>query len=153
MTESRLKLSFNIRPRCRVPGYVVGAALLFVGCAKDDRLPTYPVRGTVAFPDASPLRGGWIVLESPKHGLAARGTIDESGSFTVGTYDPMDGAVAGRHQVAIIPAAPSNQDPDAGLAISSIHPRYSHMDTSGILFDVRPDGVNEFPVIVEPPDP
>lgn len=135
------------RVRCRWLAVVA----IFAGCSGDGRLPTYPATGKVAFPDGSPLGGGWIACESPEHSVAARGVIEADGTFELGTYEPGDGAVAGRHLVAITPASPEGYDPDQGTAPPAIDQRFTHMDTSGLEIKVHPDDENHFELQVEPP--
>ena len=131
---------------------LVGSVALVAGCGSD-RLPTYDVTGKVVFPDGSALPGGWIVCESAEHGLAARGIIDTDGSYRLGTYAAADGAVAGRHLVAITPAPPAGYDPDGGSAAPLIDPRFMHMDRSGIEFEVQPDAANQFDLVVDRTEP
>ena len=52
---------------------ILWLSTFLVGCIDDGYLPTYKVTGKVAFPDRSPLKGGWIILESPSEGLAEGG--------------------------------------------------------------------------------
>ncbi len=122
-----------------------------VGCGDGDRLPTYEVTGKVVFSNGAPLQGGWIIFESPEHGLAARGVIDRNGTYRLGTYERSDGAVAGKQLVAITPATPHGYDPDKGGSQPVIHRRFTHMDTSGLEFEVTPHGENHFEITVEPP--
>ena len=136
---------------CRATSLVVWLAVFLIGCGDTDRLPTYEVTGRVAFPDGTPLKGGWIIFESPEHGLAARGVIDPDGMYRLGTYGQADGAVAGKQLVAITPATPDSYDPDRGRAQSVIHRRFTHMDTSGLEFEVLPGGKNFFEITVESP--
>ena len=127
---------------------LIGTLTLVASCGSD-RLPTYEVTGKVIFSDGTPLPGGWIVCESVEHGLAARGIIETDGSCRLGTYGATDGAVAGRHLLAITPAPPPGYDPDSGDAAPLIDSRFTHMDTSGLEIEVRPDGTNYFELIVE----
>ena len=129
----------------------VWLAAFVVGCSDDDRLPTYEVTGEVVFSNGTPLKGGWIIFESPEQGLAARGVIDTNGTFRLGTYEQSDGAVAGKQLVAITPATPDGYDPDKGRAHPIIHRRFTHMNTSGLVFEVTPGGENHFEITVEPP--
>ena len=126
-------------------------AAFVLGCSNGDRLPTYEVTGKVVFSDSTPLKGGWIIFESSEQGLAARGVIDTNGTYRLGTYEQSDGAVAGKQLVAITPATPDSYDPDRGRAHPIIHRRFTHMDTSGLEFEVTPGGENHFRIIVEPP--
>ena len=131
--------------------FVAWLAVSLVGCSDDNRLPTYEVTGKVVFSDGTPLQGGWIIFESPEHGLAGRGVIDTNGTYRLGTYEQSDGAVAGKQLVAITPATPDGYDPDKGRARPVIHRRFTHMDTSGLEFAVTPGGENHFEITVEPP--
>ena len=80
---------------CRDMLFVFWLAVLVVGCSDDGRLSTYKVTGKVVLSNGTPLKGGWILFESPKQGLAARGVIDTDGTFRLGTYEQSVGAVAG----------------------------------------------------------
>ena len=124
-------------------------AAILPGCVDGDRLPTYPVAGSVVFPDGAPLTGGWIIFESSEAGLAARGVIQPDGTFRLGTYESFDGAVAGKQLVAVIPASPGGYDPDKGTVPPSVHPRFMHMDTSDLEIEIEPDGENHFQIDVE----
>lgn len=123
----------------------------FAGCRDDGRLPTYQVKGKVLFSDGTPLPGGWIIFESPEHGLAARGVIETDGTYRLGTYEQEDGAVAGRQLVAVTPASPEGFDPDKSTAPPILDPKYSHMDTSGVEVEVEPDDENDITITVERP--
>jgi len=138
--------------QCCLALLMLWVSTCLVGCIDDDHLLTYKVTGKVVFPDGSPLKGGWIILESPKEGLAARGVIDADGTFQVGTYSQSDGAVAGKQLVAITPATPDGYDPDRGVAPPTIHQRLMHMDTSGLEIEVKPGGENHIKITVERPD-
>ena len=121
-------------------------ALSLVGCDDDGRRKTYPVSGKVVFANGSPLPGGTVMCVSDsKYGdaLSARGSINEDGTFVLGTYEEDDGAVEGRHVVALIPPAPPNHNPDAGPPPRMIHPRFEHHDSSGLEFEVTSDGLEE----------
>ncbi len=70
------------------------------GCGSG-RPETYPTTGKVVFPDGSPVRLGTIELLSQEHKINATGTINQDGTFVLGTYSPDDGACAGKH-IAIV---------------------------------------------------
>jgi hypothetical protein len=79
----------------------------FVGCspAASDRVPVYPVEGTVSF-GGKPIEGALIVLH-PQAGsdpkvLPARGQVDSAGKFTLTTYEAGDGAAAGEYSVTVV---------------------------------------------------
>ena len=121
------------------------ALVLFVGCDDDGRMKTYPVSGRVVFEDGTPLKGGTVLCmsESAETTLSARGTIAEDGSFTLGTYEGDDGAIAGSHLVAIDPPMPENYNPDDGPAPRIIHPRFQRHRSSGLMFEVTSGEPNE----------
>jgi len=131
--------------------FFVCFGVFLAGCGVSERVPTYEVTGEVVFSDGSPLKGGWIICESAKHGLAARGVIGTDGTFRLGTYEQSDGAVAGQQRVAITPAGPAGHDPDEGLVLPAVDQRFTHMDTSGLEFEVAPDGKNHVRLQVNPP--
>ncbi len=125
-----------------------------VGCFGSGDMPTYQVTGKVAFPDGSPLKGGWIIFNSVDHpGANARGTISkEDGTFLMGTHVPDDGAVVGQHRVSIQAARPEGFDPDNPAmrnAPAIIDPRFTRPDTSGLQFEVTSDGENHFEIEVQ----
>lgn len=121
------------------------------GCGRGDRLSTYPATGQVSYPDGRPLEGGTIIFESVEQTVTARGAIDIDGGFELGTYESGDGAVAGRHRVAISPPSQMDVDPDEGEVPALVHPRFTHPETSELEFTVSADGPNRFEVEVERP--
>ena len=115
-----------------------------LGCG-DGRLPTYAASGTVVYTDGKPLPGGFIVFTSDKHdAIQARGSIDESGKFSLGTYDRGDGAVVGTHQISI---RPPTDNPDAPPT-HDIDRRFYRPALNDLLFEVTEDGPNDFEVKV-----
>lgn len=134
-----------------------GALCLFalaavVGCGgSDDRVATHAVSGKVVFPDGSPLDGGRIAFLSTEHGLSATGQIQSDGTFQLTTYEPGDGAVAGKHRVAVIAPMPKDVDPDEVEVEPLIDLRFQDLEASGLEFTVSADGPNEFTVPVESP--
>lgn len=129
-------------------GLVLLFGLTLVGCDKGDRLATYETVGKVVFKDGSPLEGGTIIFESTDHPVTARATIQMDGSFELGTYEDDDGAVAGKHKVAIAPAMDMTVDRDEVRPPKLIHDRFRDVDSSGLEFEVVEDGTNEFEVTV-----
>lgn len=135
-------LAITMLTACLVPG--------LTGCGRGGGLPTYKTTGSVSFSDGKPLAGGTIVFESVDHPVTARSVIGLDGTFTLSTYDQGDGAVAGKHRVAISPAMNMAVDRDEVRAPRVIHPRYKDIDESGLEFEVKADGPNEFEVQVSP---
>ncbi len=85
-------------PAIAMLALLIGAASAVGGCAPR-RPPTVPVRGTVTL-DGMPL-GGATVLFQPPSGTPARAVTTDDGSFTLTTFEPGDGALVGRHRVAV----------------------------------------------------
>ncbi|MCH2182563.1 MAG: hypothetical protein MK108_11210 [Mariniblastus sp.] len=136
-----------------------------VGCGSD-HLPTHPIQGQLRFPDGTAPKMGTIELFNAEHKLNARGKIQSDGSFTVGTYEQGDGAVAGKHSVAIIQLMAHSlrakrevvievdeSEGDAGhdhdhdqdeepSDMEMVHPRYADYRTSDLSVEIKP-GNNE----------
>jgi len=80
----------------------VAFALLALGSSGcGDRL--YPVRGTVALEDGTPVTKGMIVIERTDGGepLTAQGEIMSDGSYQLSTNKPGDGVPPGKYRVLI----------------------------------------------------
>jgi hypothetical protein len=133
-----------------------GPALLWLvlaalaGCS-DGRLPTDPAAGRVVFPDGSPVHVGTVELKSRTHGVQARGDIDSGGHFILTTYEPGDGAVAGKHdcvvvQMVMVEGIANFQPSTEGV----VHPRFGSYSTSGLVVEVSDKGRNELQLNVEP---
>ena len=78
------------------------AGCLVLGCSRGPSL--VPVSGTVTV-DGKPLQAG-AVLVAPMGGRAAGGRIGADGRFTLSTWQPEDGVVAGSHRVEVIASKP-----------------------------------------------
>lgn len=129
--------------------WLLVASCMFCGCGREG-LTTYPVSGTVTFPDGKPLAGGSIIFQSTEHPVTARGPILDDGSFELGTYSPGDGAVAGEHRLAILPPKPQ-RDTDEGIVLPEIDVKYQNPERSGLVYEVQPEEENEFEIKVTPP--
>lgn len=125
------------------------SSVALCGCGGDG-LATYPARGTVTFPDGKPLAGGSIIFQSTEHPVTARSPILDDGTFELGTYQPGDGAVEGEHRVAILPPKPQ-RDTDEGAVLPDIDAKYQNPERSGLVYEVQPDGDNQFEITVTPP--
>jgi hypothetical protein len=75
-------------------------ASFLTGCGSD-RPDVYPVSGTVVFSDGKPVKLGTVEFLHPEFKTTAVGTIQEDGSFMLGTFASDDGACAGEHQVIV----------------------------------------------------
>ena len=63
---------------------------------------TYPVKGVVLFDDGTPVTSGTVEFLSKSQSINARGEIQPDGKFTLTTFRPNDGAVAGEHDIVIL---------------------------------------------------
>ena len=125
---------------------------LLAGCGAGDQLPTYVVTGKVTLPDGTPLPGGVVTFRSLEHKLSASGVIAEDGTCRMGTYKSGDGAVAGRHGVAIAgPTVQGDPDDPANIPKIKVAQKYSRPETSKLDFTVTPEGPNRFTFQVTPP--
>jgi hypothetical protein len=144
MGSARLRLVKSV-------GWLAGFVLL-AGCGSGKKLQTYDVTGTVMFPNGKPVAGGIVTFRSYDQKVSASGIIEEDGTCRMGTFQPGDGAVAGRHGVAI--AAPAIQrddsDPPGGSEVR-IARKFSSPGTSGLEFTVTPGQSNAFTFQVTPP--
>jgi hypothetical protein len=105
-------------------------------------LETAPVHGAVTL-DGKPLAGGGVMFV-PDRGRGAVGAIASDGTYTVGTYGETDGAIVGRHKVAVFPGSDTSQfeDLSAQPKTPTIPPRYQSAVTSGIEVEVKADQDN-----------
>jgi len=94
----------TVRAFTIVPLFATGLLSLFAGCGSGDRVEVYPTKGVVLF-NGEPMMGGGAISFVPldnQLGKAAGGTIDKEGKFTMSTYDPDDGSMAGKFRVIVM---------------------------------------------------
>jgi hypothetical protein len=138
-------LSSNCPPKLARSLQAILVALLVLLCSScsSGRKPVYPVHGQVSFED-QPIPGALVVFHP--QGTDA-GTTEKSfaktgldGTFTLGTYEPADGAPAGNYLVTVELWLSSGQG-DEGPT-SRLPPRYASPNTSGLTATVE-TGPNE----------
>lgn len=132
-------------------------ALVSAGCNSEQTI--FPVTGTVKFSDGIPLTSGKIEFETQEvhPAVTAIGTIQPDGSFTLTTYDKHDGALLGKHKIAVIPfdgMSPTGRKVERPelLEKSKLHPKYKRLKTSGLDAIVEPKD-NKFDFVVEYSEP
>ena len=130
-----------------LPLYLLAVA----GCGGSKQAETRKISGTVTL-DGRPLAKGYVLFV-PDRGRAAKGQIQSDGGYTLGTYGSADGAMLGTHRVAVIcrEEAPPIKDKDLGIEIlrpgrSLIPEHYGDTATSGLTFEVTPDGPRTFDI-------
>jgi hypothetical protein len=126
---------------------VTAVVCLVAGC--NVRPETYPVQGKVVWKgggEAKELAGYGILLESEDGKTSASGEIQSDGTFTIGTFGQDDGALEGKHRVAISP--PQHTD-DTPAPRSLIAARYGNLAGSNLTIEVKP-GPNNPVLEVEP---
>ncbi len=90
--------------------YMSALILVFlVGCGPSNPT-TFPVRGQLKFRDGSVPKSGAVEFFHPETRLNARGKIGVDGSFSVGTFEAGDGAVAGHHEVTVVQLGATHLD-------------------------------------------
>src|SRR5437762_4322827 len=105
--------------------------VLLVGCSSK----TAPVNGRVKFKDGSDvslLRGYTVSFEPEDDRISGAGDIGADGTFKITTFSADDGAIPGRHRVAISPPDPP---PDAPPPKPVIPQKYRDFGTSGLMAD------------------
>ena len=140
-----------------------------IGCGSD-HLPVHPIQGQLKFSDGTVPKMGTIEFFNAEHRINACGKIRSDGTFTVGTYQPDDGAVAGKHSVAIIQlmshslaakkevvieidesegkADHDHDHTEDPLDLEMVHPKYADYRTSDLTVEVKP-GDNQITLEVD----
>jgi hypothetical protein len=120
--------------------------LLLAGCGRGGRLETADVTGTVTL-DGKPLAIGTVVF-TPERGRAATGKLQSDGTYSLGTYATGDGALLGKHRVAVIaretlPGAGPMSEKSGAWAAPQF---YSDHTKSGLTFEVKADNPNVYDI-------
>lgn len=134
----------SIRPLLGFAG-----ASLMIGLLSGCGTPSYPVRGTVVFPDGKPLPGGTVVFELNKEDIRERLTyaseLDAEGKFA--TKLP-----AGKYRVSLAPATVKEGGVEGSERIWKFDPRFGSVETAKLEFTVTSDASkNDFKIQVTPP--
>lgn len=119
------------------------------GCGSEGTADTEPVTGTVTY-NGAPVADASVTF-TPEKGRPATGITDAAGKFTLTTFAKDDGAVPGKHKVAVAPnasqIAPMPGTPEAAAAAAGKPPfpaRYSNPEQSGLTAEVKAGGDNDF---------
>ena len=131
-------------PRRFAAIFLAGLLATLSGC--QDRHKTFLVHGMVIYPDGKPLTDGIVEFEALdlKRPITAPGDINEDGTFQLGTYEVNDGAIAGKHRVAVI----ANYEIGTGIERPGLvpppklDPKFSDFKTSPLQFEIKPSSNN-----------
>lgn len=85
---------------CRPWMAVLPLLMIFCAGCSDGRPVRVPVAGRVTI-DGQPVAKGYILF-IPEGNRSAQARIDAQGNFVLGTFEETDGAVLGKHRVAVI---------------------------------------------------
>jgi len=115
-------------------------AIVLAGCSPSYQKETAPVRGTVTL-DGKPISAGGVSFR-PVAGRGAGGQISADGGYTLGTYSKTDGAIVGKHKVAISPPEYGEEVTNLPAGSVKIPQRYHNSESSGLEVEVKPDQEN-----------
>jgi hypothetical protein len=133
----------------RIPGLALGLSFTLImalaGCSGDSGMvAAVPASGTVTF-DGKPLETGSIQF-IPEKGRPAGGPIKD-GKFTLTTYNENDGAIPGKHAVAVTAFKDVKLKGQSEAQQVPIIPAiYLKPTTSGIAVDVPPGGKTDIAI-------
>jgi hypothetical protein len=128
----------------------VWLSLLAIAAAGCGRSGIHPVKGSVRYPDGSPVTAGKVLVDSSSAGVGSWGSILPDGTFRMGTHSPTDGVPAGEHRVAIVNACLYPPPGSPAEATPLVHERFGDAATSGLVFRV-PD-LTTWEIVVDPPE-
>ncbi|QDT13772.1 hypothetical protein K239x_57920 [Planctomycetes bacterium K23_9] len=130
---------------------MVWLSITFVGCS-GGATNVFPAGGIVRFADGQLLREGTVEFElvGKENAATATGEIQPDGSFLLGTFAVDDGAIAGKHRVAVIADVPigTGAERPGVIAEAKLDQKYRDFDTSGLEFTVR-ESSNHFVIEVD----
>jgi hypothetical protein len=113
---------------------------LAAGCSNSHELETASVVGEVTI-NGKPVEKG-VVVFTPEAGRTGTGLIEPDGTFRLTTYRDGDGAIVGKHRVAVIVSDDSKSSGVEGGVVSLVPPRYASAATSGLEYDVKAGQTN-----------
>jgi hypothetical protein len=111
--------------------------------------PTVPVEGVVRFDSGEVVKSGTVECTRTDGTVTARGKIDKSGRFRLGTFAPADGAQPGSYKVIVLQLTSAEDLPgvqhDHGGTVNSRHAEYG---TSGLTLEVGTQGRTDVELVV-----
>lgn len=131
---------------CYVLPFLFAVCSVTSGCSEQK---SFPVEGKVTFKgggDAKELAGYGVTFESQEQKVSASGEVQADGTFKMSTFTEGDGAVPGKHKVAITPKPPELDKPSPKPLIDL---RYADPAQSGIEVEVKKEKTNPITIEVE----
>ena len=134
------------------PGLVLALTVVAAvsGCGGGDpyAVKTVSAAGTVTY-QGKPVSKGTILFQPlDEKGRPASGMI-ENGKFSLNTYREGDGAVPGKHKVAVV-VTEEKKTKDGDTTVKYIIPeRYASAETSGVEMEVPPGGSSDLRVDIK----
>lgn len=130
----------------------VAVAVTITACGRGPNIA--PVSGLVTL-DGKPVAGAAVLFMPVEGGVPARAATKDDGSFALTTFEEKDGALVGRHRVAVskveTTGATAGADGLSGkldgrrMRATSVTPeRYGAPATSGLEATVKRGGKNSF---------
>ncbi len=119
-------------------------SFLVAGCSGSSEIATARVSGIVRL-QGKPVEKASILFV-PETGKSATGETDANGKFTLTTFANGDGAVVGKHQVAItkIELDPATAKDDYPSTLNRLPALYANPATSPLRASVEKGGKNDF---------
>jgi hypothetical protein len=124
------------------------ASIVASGCGGRDpnELPTVSAAGTVTYQGKPVAKGG--IQFQPEKGRPASGMIAD-GKFTLTTYQDGDGAVAGKHKVAVsVTEDVKTKDGDTNVKYL-IPEKYASPETSKIVVEIPAGGNKDIKIDIK----
>lgn len=109
-----------------------------------------PARGIVVFEDGTPVKVGTVETKHTElEGGQARGSIQEDGTFVLGTFSEADGAAVGKHRCVVVQFVMMEDvpgfKPSTQGVVNSSNASYA---TSGLTIDIPEEGTSELRLVV-----
>jgi hypothetical protein len=83
--------------------------------------------------------------------VSVQGSVTSTGTFSLGTERPGDGAKPGKYRIAVIPRSLGDSEMAQGMQ-PAVDDKYTRFETSGLEFEVKA-GPNDLPIKVTRPKP
>lgn len=137
---------FRSRPVLVTTKLLILCLAVLAGCGQKK---TYPVLGRLTLKGnegRQALTGYTVSLESTEQPVSAVGIVQSDGTFQLTTFTEDDGAVPGKHRIAVSAPQPTL---DVPIPRSILDKRYAAFETSGLETVIKA-GANELVLELDP---